>query len=429
MIEIDVLIGGDLQRTIQSAQLLEYDVDLVFNGAHFGTFVLPASDPAVAVLEEEDVVIRVRHSSGVTFTAWLEDEGGAFGDLEDTDRAFSFRSTWSVLDDTLAVVVPENPISPRQTVEGRSDLAQAVATGPTTAGTVTNQRGYFVWQGSTAEDAVLDIVGRNLARVGYEVVLPESLGRGASPARPDIRMRTLAEAVLPVLEPAGLGIEVIANGDTLRVKITEPDEYSQLLTTAGPIRPGGKWKKTRPTATRVLVGGPGEEAARQWWPVVDTDLEARFGRVIEVARDATGAKLTWPETFNDAAQVPKYYLSASDADVSPELKAAFVKYLNEAGADALADKTPVSSLQVELAERGGFKLGAYNLGDRLRLQERRGVGPVFEDRVSRVRVARSRTSDEVVTPVIGGFEDSPERQMWSAISTIAARQRRQATDK
>ncbi len=432
MTSITVCIGDERMQGILPADVTEHDFTAVYNGAGIGTFGVDRTHPAVQYLDQEPAWVEIEHRDGQLFTAFIEETEGPFGDAEDRTRVFAVRDHWCILDDTLAFVAPETPIAPATLAQ----LGQAVATGSTTAGTVTNQSGYFQWQGADAESAVRDIVSRNLARAGYVFRwASENQHRGANPALPPVRMLSLAEAILPVLKPAGLGIDVWREGGEYVFDIIEPAEYPALLTLDGPLRPG-RWKQSRVAATDAYPGGPGDEAARAWAHTPDGAMRARFDRRIERPRDATGFTFEWPDSLSDPFRVPKHYANRPASEVPTAEKERFAAYLQQAGRAALADTVPTSTLSVTLAEDGSFQFntpGGFRLGERLRMTERlvngQPDGPVFDDRITSVRIEKPNGGDETVTPVVGGAEQSEADLLWSAISQLAARDRRRATEK
>ena len=439
-ITIDVHLGANLMQSVTAAHLDEYDLLATENKSGSGPIVIDSrlpdgsAHPAIRHLDEDGAWVRVEHDGQLLFTALIEDDEGPFGNSDDTSRTYVLRDHWCLFEHTPALVAPGNPISPAENESGLGQLAQVVATGPTTPGSITNLAGYFVWAGPSAETAVRDIVTRNFTALGIQHRwASEDQQRGANPTLPDVRMIYLSEAIVPVLEAAGLRIDIWREGDTYVLDIVEPGEYAPHLTLDGPLRPG-RFKRKRLGVTDIMHGGPGVEAARDWSRHTDAALAAAQDHIWFAFRDGTGYSPVWGAHLADGAKSMVWYLSRSDADVAAVDKNEYRSYRSQNAREALADGAPSASLQVEIEQSGGFVFPTgYQLGTRLKMTEhlKNGApdGPVFHDRVVSVRVQKPRGKDETVTPQVGGARQSAAARLRADVAALAARQRRQSIQK
>lgn len=344
-----------------------------------------------------------------------------------------------LLDNTLALVVPSGPILPT-TISGTSAgrLAQAVQTDVAGAdGTAQGQTGYMVWPAgvSSAEAAIKYILSANLGRAYEPVTVAPNQNRGgdarAAGILPQVRMATLAEAVQPILDWSGLTLTAVRSlQGVVVVDVSEPEPWPGSFTVASGVVTGGTWSLTPPSATRMILGGPGQDAARAFWQVNDaTGLEDEYGDRIEVFRDATGANLTWPEGLDQTLQVAKYYLLRSD--VTDANKALFRAYMNAAGADGLDDGAALTSISATLAETDEFHFGGTDglqLGDELTVTAASGVD--FTDVVTEAQFAYTADAGLVVKPMLGdATTNNPGRAQARLISRLFAAQRRMARNR
>lgn len=438
MIDLYVYNGWELSGGIvgdgDEHPLVSYDLNHVVNGYGYGSFTIPTSHDAVEWLEDNACYVRAFHyrmtAFGKTnmtelFTARVVRREFPFGDDESGVRTYGIRAHASLLDDVEAFVSPEGNILPTSL----SDTAQTRVTGATVAGTVTNLSGHFEWVGSTAEAVVKNIIGRNLTRLGIPHVVAPDLGRGGVPILPTVRNNKLSEVVYPVLEAAGLRIDIrVSEGDEkYTIDVQEVADYPQLLTTDGPIEAGGMASIEAPTVTRGLIGGPGEDAARAFDYVTDLPTEAEWGWISEGYRDATGFSLKWPDELDSRYRVPMWFRVRPDVEQSE--KDAMTRYFDDAKTALLADGQALSTLEVKLREDSDFQFPSFQPGDRLRMQAHRDVGPVFYDRIQKVQFSKSADGDETVTPVLGAAAQSSDQKRMAKIAAIATAVRRMQKEK
>lgn len=341
-----------------------------------------------------------------------------------------------VLDNHLALVAPSGPIMPTA-LSGDGALAQAVQTGAAgAAGTIVGQGGYMTWPGnlSSAESLVKWVLAANLGRAYEPVTIKPDKGRGgnarAAGILPLVRMASLTEAIQPILDWSGLVVTALRNeAGTIEIDVHEPDLWPGTFTAESGVLTDGTWSVAPPTTTRVIVGGPGQDAARAFYQLNDaTGLEAEYGDSIETFRDATGAQLTWPQNLAQTLQVAKFYLLRTD--VTQADKDTFVAYLRAAGADGLADGLPLTSITASLSESEDFRYGGpdgLQLGDEVTVQATSGAE--FTDVVTEAKFSYTASGGLSVTPILGDLTDRPERKQANLIARLFAAQRRMARNR
>lgn len=395
------------------------------NGKGSATLVLAPDADVNEYLQEDGARIVAQYRGEHLLSGMIRSDAGSI--TPNGDLTYTVEDDYRVLENTLAWVAPQRPLLPAALAE----LGQAWQTGPAgTTGTTTGQSGHFVWPAGvdSAEAMIKHIAQENFTRIGRDVTVLPNLDRGGD-ARAGGLMATLtprngslAEEVAPILEWSGLGLRVWQEprGDGLLLDVYEPDTWPTELDYASGAIPDGSFERHRPTATRMVVGGPGEGPDRAFYSVVDADLEAQQGDIIEQFVDATGASLEWPESLSEAFRVAKYYLLRSE--VSTELKNRFTAYLDAAGRKKLAENVAVASIAAALAETEAFSMyGPDGLrpGDLVPIAT--PAGPIVE-RITSATLALS--NGLTVTPTLGEMTADEDEAIWEAIAAIAAGFRR-----
>lgn len=170
---------------------------------------------------------------------------------------------------------------------------------PTSVITPTQSIGYDVRSGP-AETVALGFINANAGpgaiasrRVGG-LTVPASLGRGGTTAPVRGRLDFLGKLVQDIGEAAALRFNVVQVGTSLAVQVAAvPDltataKYGTWDTGgAGLLDEGWRWQVDRPAATRVIVGGGGVAAQRDFSEIPDETAEALWGGRIEGFHDAS----------------------------------------------------------------------------------------------------------------------------------------------
>ena len=407
----------------------------LFNGVGFGEIEVAIDDPNLGYLMVEGARVRVLYKGAETMTGPVRSPTGNLAALGTV--TFQVEDDYRFMRYTLGHVMPTASTRSGGLLAPVSltDHAQAWTDAAVGAGLAAGS-GYYRFPStvSTAEAAIKDLITKNMVtRLGRSVIVAPDLGRGgdarAAGMLPDVRMIPLEEAVSRLLAWSGLGLRFSHDGVSAGVtaEVWEPKTWPLELTVAAGTVAAGTWAREDPTATRITVGGPGEDVSRAFWEVRDTTgLEARYGDIIEVFRDATGATLTWPDALSDSYRVAKYYLLRTE--VSTALKNEFTGYLNAAGRKGLAEGAPKSGLSLTLSEteQFGFSPTGYGIGDLLTVVSN---GVTFSERVTSVDLAASATGGETVDPQVGNRTDDPDRIIAEAIARLGAAQRRLSTNR
>ena len=354
---------------------------------------------------------------------------------------FSVQGDRRLLDNTVALIAPGQPITPTSldgtTPAGLAQAWQSPGVTPGPAGTIQGQYEFTLWPTNStvtgsAEAMVKWLLQTNLVdRLRRPVVVAPDQARGGVVPLPSLRNPSLAEAVQPILEASGLVLSAIQlpGDEFVTIDVRVPDVWPAPLTSASGIVDGGAWSITPPTATRAIVGGPGQGAARAFFEVRDaTGLEDEYGDVIEVFRDATGANLKWPDSLAEQYRVAKYFLLRPE--VTETDKALFRAYVATAGNDALLDGQPVTSVNANLAETDQFYYGGTDgiqLGDRVRVTTEGGLE--LEDVVTEGEFSYTASGGVKVSPILGNRKDDPSRRISDAIVRLAAGQRKIQRDR
>lgn len=396
-----------------------------------GEFQLAAGDPTNQVLTAPGCRYVLTYEGDITSGRIVRPQFplGPFGEV-----TYQLVGDYSVFEDTLAYVNPGAPVKPA----ALGQLAQAWQIGPAVPGTVEGQSGYYQWPSSvvTAEAAVKDVIRRNLVgRLGRPVTVAPDRGRGgnarAAGILPEVRFLSVAEAVQPILDWSGLGLSAVQIGETIVVDVWEPEIYGQDLDIETGTLDAGTGTVGYPETTRTLVMGPGEDAARAFDLLVDSDLEDEYGYVIETTKDATGGDLKWPESVPDTEQAPVRFLLDGRVDAAERAK--FAEYLRTEGADALHEGSPSNSLSLELAENETFTFGGptgYHVGDRVVVASH---GREFDERITSVTISITSEGKSTITPSLGeeppAGTDPELYQVGNMLQHLAAQSRGAAARK
>jgi hypothetical protein len=417
----------------------------------YGNFMLTADNPHTEALQADGARITVVYRGKLELSGPIRSWQG---DVLDNGTI-----TYQVLDDrchlenTLLFVNPSNPLMP----ESLSALGQAWPEGTLTPGQVTNQDGYFYWPDSlmtpvfdpfddpeapsqdfayetAAETAIKHVIRAQLNdRLGYNLNIKPNLLRGGdvTDVLPRVRFAPMNEVMTPITKQSGLGVRLWqdAYGKQINMDVVEPGVWEQPLTSESGIIVSGSYQIRRPDVTRAIVGGNGDVAARAFYGIEgagwQTELEKRHGQIIEKFRDATQGDLKWPDTLAEQFRVPKYY-KYRVADLEWQK---YLRYLRTAEQTGLDEGAARSSLALRLAETETFHYGGddgIQLGDTVTAVVR---GVEFTDVVTEAQLTFTRDTGLRVEPIIGQFEDDPDRALLDNVAAISRALRRLSSSK
>jgi hypothetical protein len=244
-----------------------------------------------------------------------------------------------------------------------------------------------VYSGSV-EGVFKSAIGHAFTRLGvpWLVGRPE-LTRGFS-TRVDFRFDYLGEKLVPLLDLVPLVVTLAYDDDTgtTTVDLRQPLTVAGELTVASGVLDEYDFNRQAPTVTRLVIGGAGEGAAREFAQVIDAAREDAWGDIIEG------------------------FVDAGAADVGADLAADAV--------EPMADGAPISSLASTLIETDRLVYGDhYTEGDLVQVR----VGPVQAlQQIRGVSVVDSRDEGVLVTPRFGDVDDDDvDAAMARAIGQLA----------
>jgi len=269
---------------------------------------------------------------------------------------------------------------------------------PVPGALITNQAAaeYRTYTGD-AETILKDAVTENgVTRMGIPgLSVASNLHRGATiPGGVPLRMHPLADQMFPAIEDAGLGVSVRQIGAGLVLDVYEPTTRPRLSVKGRTLKKVSM-NRTRPTKSRVVIGGQGEGTARNFRLLVDTAREAQYGMRAETFRDAR------------------------DDNTTTVMDARGQETLNEAG--------PKNGISLTLAGAGIFQYGpgGFHVGDRVPVKVQDGI-TITE--VIRETTLTWKSKDYAETaPVVGEITNQPERITAQRLAALARGQRNQET--
>lgn len=238
----------------------------------------------------------------------------------------------------------------------------------------------------TSEDNAKAAIAANATRLALPWDVAPSLGRGTS-APVELRMHEMGEKILDPLIADRLQLTVDLDDDTGRyaIDVREGEEFARPITPQSGVLSRWSWVKEPPTATRAIVGGRGEGIEREFVLVVDHDLEAELGVILEIFVDARNAE--------------------EGAPLAPYGWAELAKHRGRAGFTAT------------LRETSWFRFAdAYELGDRLAIQ----VGALdVEDVISQIDITHDTRSGFTVVPKVGLATEDPNERLVGFVNNVA----------
>lgn len=395
-----------------------------------GSIVTAVDDPVNQYLGLPGARITAEYRGEVALSGWVHRRLGPViqvGTVEWDVYSDDYLLAW-----TLGWVNPAAPLQPASL----TDPAQSVPPAAGHGAGIADGSGYYAFPSAPAvypaETAIKRLVSDNFARLGRPVTIAPDLGRGgdarAAGWLPAVRFDPLDQALAPLCDSAGLGIRIVQQpgASGLALDVVVPVAWAQAITYDSGILTDGTYQQEGPTATRAVLGGPGDDAARAYYGQTDaTGLEATYGVVIEQFVDATGATITWPSTLAAQYQVPAYFLTRTDVD--PAAQAAFLQYLQATANLALGAGRPSSGLDVTLSETAAFHYGGtdgYHVGDYVPVSA--ASGPTITDQVTEVTLAYD-SSGFKVTPKVGSITQDTTQQLAQLVAALAATVQRRNT--
>lgn len=273
------------------------------------------------------------------------------------------------------------------TIESDFRLLSRLLGWPNPLGAVTEQGADTAYDTKTgpAETVFKWFVTRNAGRSTPPITVAADSARGNT-ITVSMRMHQLADRLLPVIDQAGIGVDVRQQGAGLTVYCYQPVVRPQVLSEATGIVTDWSWTATAPAATDVVVGGQGEGTAREFLLVNDPARRAEWAESIEVFRDARDTE---------------------DPDI-----------MVRRGEETLAEGAPTTGLSLTLAESKGWRYGkSVRVGDLVTTQI--APGAAITDVLREATLKWDREQGLTVTPVVGDRAEDPAETLRATINALA----------
>ena len=266
---------------------------------------------------------------------------------------------------------------------------------PGSAISAQNTAEYRTYTGNAETILKTAVTENGVTRLGVPgLTVATNLNRGLTvPGGVPLRMHPLFDQLFPALTDAGLGVTVRQVGATLVLDVYEPQTHSHALSVMGNTLKQVTMTRTRPTASRVIIGGQGEGTARKFLTLTDAARETQYGMKAETFRDAR-------DDNTDAVMYAR-------------------------GQETLTDKGPQNGLAITLAGSGIFRYGpgGFHVGDRVPIK--------VTDTITIPEVIRETTLEwkskdyALASPVLGELTNLPERKTANLFRALAKGQRDQ----
>lgn len=249
-----------------------------------------------------------------------------------------------------------------------------------------------------AETIVKTAVAENgVSRMAFPgLSVAANLHRGATiPGGIPLRMHPLADQLFPAVEDAGIGVSVKQEGAGLVLDVYERATHPRTLSVKGRTLKQVSMNRTRPTKSRVVIGGQGEGTARNFRLLTDTAREAQYGMRAETFRDARD-------------------------DNTPAV-------MDARGQETLNENGPKNGVSLTLAGAGIFQYGpgGFHVGDRVPVKVQDGI--TITEVIRECKLTWTSKDYATSEPVIGEITDQPERITAQRLAALSRGQRNQET--
>jgi hypothetical protein len=274
----------------------------------------------------------------------------------------------------------------------------------TTAGNMSQSVREYINYTGIAETLIKGVVQANgINRLGVPgLVVAPDLARGATvPGGASFRMHPLPDRLFPAVAMAGIGVTLKQVGTDLVFDVYEPRTYPRTLSVEGRTLKRAVWSQKRPSASQVVIGGPGEGKLRKYRRLIDTARESQYGFMGEVFRDARDAK----------------------DETEPENVAVTEATMDARGQETLTESAATNGLFITLAESTVFTYGEDGVlvGDKVPVR----IGTrTITDTIKEATLEWVSPDYVSAVPIIGEQID-PERRTVQAIAALRESQRKE----
>jgi len=285
------------------------------------------------------------------------------------------------------------------TVEDDFRILKEIYGWPVPASSISDQSfaEYATYTGN-AETIVKEAVTENgVTRMAVPgLTVAPNLNRGSTiPGGVPFRFHSLAEQLFPAVTDAGIGVTVRQEGTALVLDVHEPAELNTKLSVKGRTLKQVSMTRTRPTASRVIIGGQGEGTTRKFRMLTDPLREAQYGMRAEAFRDARD----------------------DNADAVMDAR----------GQETLREQGPKNGVSITLAGSGIFQYGpgGFHVGDRVPIEVTTGV--TFTEVIRECSIKWASPTHADIEPSVGDITNQPERAMANRFANMFRRIRNQET--
>lgn len=262
---------------------------------------------------------------------------------------------------------------------------------------------YCVYEGNAETILKTAVIQNGVERMALPgLVVAPNLNRGSViPGGVSFRMHPLADQLFPALTEAGLSVTVQQQGTSLVLDVRQPATHPRTLSVAGRTLRSAHWTRQRPTASRVVIGGPGDGVERAFRYLRNDAREAQYKMAAEIFRDAR------------------------DAKDDPETGATANGIMDARGQEAMTEAGPKNGIILQLADAGIFQYGpgGFRVGDRLTIDL--GNGVTVTEVLRECSLQWVSPTHAKVEPAVGEIVNQPDRALRQQIASLARSKRDQ----
>lgn len=320
----------------------------------------------VGLLSEPGARIRTKFRGEYLISGPIRQRAGGMN----ADLVFDVQSDWRVLHNFLGYV------NPAERVTDGSLLRQG------------EESAYYTIGRKPAETVLKDAVRKNVVeRRGFGLAIAADKARGKV-MEATFRMHPLYDRLFPAVQDAGLVVTVEQDdAGGLTLDCYEPQPYPNVLTEGSRVIQKWSFNGNAPEATSGVLGAQGQGEEREFLAFRDSAREALWGDVIEVFKDAR---------------------DTSDGNTHKQRTDS-----------ALLETAAKSTLTVELAESGNFKIfGPKGLKPGQMVTARVGNGIEVTDLVTEINFSWDVENGLQLNATIGP-KDDPLETLMQAITSLA----------
>jgi len=204
------------------------------------------------------------------------------------------------------------------------------------------------------------VTENGITRMGVPgLTVAPNLARGGSvPGGLSFRFHPLADLFFPAVEDAGLGVTVKQDGTNLVLDVYEPQTFPHTLSVKGRTLQQATMTRTRPTASRAIVGGSGEGKARYFRALTDSTRESLYGMRAETFVDDRQAGSDYMALVKDVADALAD-LKEANTELKEADRALDAALAAQSAADMAFDLAQISG-NVSASNKAQTKLFAAN---------------------------------------------------------------------